>query len=37
MVKVGLEQDGRLQINDGLEEGELVVGRGAIYVQNELQ
>jgi cobalt-zinc-cadmium efflux system membrane fusion protein len=36
-VKVGLEQDGRLQINDGLEEGELVVGRGAIYVQNELQ
>jgi len=36
-VKVGLEQDGRLQINDGLEAGELVVGRGAIYVQNELQ
>jgi membrane fusion protein, heavy metal efflux system len=36
-VKVGLEQDGRLQINDGLGAGELVVGRGAIYVQNELQ
>jgi len=36
-VKVGLEQDGRLQINDGLEADELVVGRGAIYVQNELQ
>jgi cobalt-zinc-cadmium efflux system membrane fusion protein len=36
-VKVGLEQDGRLQINDGLDAGELVVGRGAIYVQNELQ
>jgi cobalt-zinc-cadmium efflux system membrane fusion protein len=36
-VKVGLEQDGRLQINDGLEAGELVVGRGAIYLQNELQ
>lgn len=36
-VKVGFEQDGRLQINDGLEAGELVVGRGAIYVQNELQ
>jgi membrane fusion protein, heavy metal efflux system len=36
-VKVGLEQDGRLQINDGLEAGEFVVGRGAIYLQNELQ
>ena len=36
-VKVGLEQDGRLQINDGLDAGELVVGRGAIYVHNELQ
>jgi len=36
-VKVGLEQDGRLQINDGLEANELVVGRGAIYVENELQ
>jgi len=36
-VKVGLEQDGRLQINDGLDAGELVVGRGAIYLQNELQ
>ena len=36
-VKVGLEQDGRWQINDGLEAGELVVGRGAIYIQNQLQ
>jgi membrane fusion protein, heavy metal efflux system len=36
-VKVGLEQDGRLQINDGLEADELVIGRGAIYVHNELQ
>jgi len=36
-VKVGLEQDGRLLINDGLEAGELVVGRGAIYLQNQLQ
>jgi hypothetical protein len=26
-----------LQINDGLEADELVVGRGAIYLQNELQ
>jgi membrane fusion protein, heavy metal efflux system len=36
-VKVGLEQDGRWQINDGLEAGERVVGRGAIYLQNQLQ
>ena len=36
-VTVGLEQDGHLQINDGLDAGELVVGRGAIYLQNELQ
>jgi cobalt-zinc-cadmium efflux system membrane fusion protein len=34
-VKVGLEQDGRLQILDGLKEGDLVVGRGAIFVDNE--
>jgi cobalt-zinc-cadmium efflux system membrane fusion protein len=36
-VKVGLEQDGRLQIKDGLQAGVLVVGRGAIYLQNVLQ
>ena len=36
-VKVGLEQDGRLQVRDGLRLGELVVGRGAIFVQNEWQ
>ena len=34
-VKIGLEQDGRLQILDGLAEGELVIGRGAIFVDNE--
>ena len=34
-VKVGLEQDGRLQIREGLKPGELVVGRGAIFVDNE--
>jgi hypothetical protein len=32
-----LEQNGRWQINDGLDAGELVVGRGAIYLQNQLQ
>jgi cobalt-zinc-cadmium efflux system membrane fusion protein len=36
-VRVGLEQDGRLQIKDGLQAGVLVVGRGAIYLQNVLQ
>ena len=36
-VKVGLEQDGRLQIRDGLKPGETVVARGAIFVQNEWQ
>ena len=34
-VKLGLEQDGRLQIREGLKPGELVVGRGAIFVDNE--
>ena len=33
--KIGLEQDGRVQIRDGLKAGELVVGRGAIFVDNE--
>jgi cobalt-zinc-cadmium efflux system membrane fusion protein len=34
-VKVALEQDGRLQIRDGLQPGELVVARGAVFVDNE--
>jgi membrane fusion protein, heavy metal efflux system len=34
-VQVGLERDGRVQILDGLEGGERVVGRGAIFVDNE--
>jgi cobalt-zinc-cadmium efflux system membrane fusion protein len=34
-VKVGLEQDGLLQVREGLRPGELVVGRGAIFVDNE--
>jgi len=34
-VKIGLEQDGRLQVREGLNPGELVVGRGAIFVDNE--
>jgi cobalt-zinc-cadmium efflux system membrane fusion protein len=35
-VKVGMQQDGRTQIRDGLKSGDLVVSRGAIFVQNEL-
>ena len=34
-VKLGIEQDGRVQIRDGLKAGELVVVRGAIFVDNE--
>jgi cobalt-zinc-cadmium efflux system membrane fusion protein len=34
-VQIGLEQDGRLQVREGLKPGELVVGRGAIFVDNE--
>jgi membrane fusion protein, heavy metal efflux system len=34
-VKVGLEQDGRVQILEGLTAGDSVVGRGAIFVENE--
>jgi membrane fusion protein, heavy metal efflux system len=34
-VKVGLEQDGRLQIRDGVRAGEMIIARGAIFVENE--
>ena len=34
-VKLGLERDGFVQMLDGLEPGEHVVGRGAIFVDNE--
>jgi cobalt-zinc-cadmium efflux system membrane fusion protein len=36
-VKVGMEQDGRLQIHDGVRPGELAVARGAIFVDNEFR
>jgi cobalt-zinc-cadmium efflux system membrane fusion protein len=35
IVKIGLEQEGRIQIREGLKVGEIVVGRGAIFVDNE--
>jgi len=34
-VKIGAEQNGCIQIRDGLNQGETVVGRGAIFVDNE--
>jgi cobalt-zinc-cadmium efflux system membrane fusion protein len=34
-VKIGLEQDGKQQILDGLAPGEQVISRGAIFVDNE--
>jgi cobalt-zinc-cadmium efflux system membrane fusion protein len=34
-VTIGMEQDGRVQIRDGVRPGEMVVGRGAIFVDNE--
>jgi len=34
-VKLGLEQDGRVQVLSGIVAGERVVGKGAIFVDNE--
>ncbi|MGZ5803566.1 MAG: efflux RND transporter periplasmic adaptor subunit, partial [Xanthobacteraceae bacterium] len=34
-VKLGLEQDGRIQIRAGLKGGERILARGAIFVDNE--
>jgi cobalt-zinc-cadmium efflux system membrane fusion protein len=35
LVEIGTQQDGLTQIRSGLEAGEKVVGRGAIFVDNE--
>src|SRR5262245_3655093 len=34
-VKLGMEQDGLVQIHEGLAAGEQIVARGAIFVDNE--
>jgi cobalt-zinc-cadmium efflux system membrane fusion protein len=34
-VTIGMEQDGRVQVRDGLKTGEQVVARGAIFIDNE--
>jgi cobalt-zinc-cadmium efflux system membrane fusion protein len=36
-VKLGPEQAGCIQVQDGLKAGEVVIGRGAIFVDNELR
>jgi cobalt-zinc-cadmium efflux system membrane fusion protein len=36
-VTIGTEQDGRMRVTGGLEQGEHVVARGAIFVQNVWQ
>jgi hypothetical protein len=35
VVDIGIQQDGLTQIRSGLDFGELVVARGAIFVDNE--
>ena len=37
LIKVGLRNDGRVQILDGLQRGELVVSDGAVFLSNMLQ
>jgi cobalt-zinc-cadmium efflux system membrane fusion protein len=34
-VKVGLEREGRVQVLEGVKAGEQVLGRGAVFVDNE--
>jgi len=34
IIKVGLRKDGRVQILDGLQQGELVVSDGAVFLSN---
>jgi membrane fusion protein, heavy metal efflux system len=37
IIKVGLRKDGHVQILDGLQQGELVVSDGAVFLSNMLQ
>jgi len=37
IIKVGLRKDDRVQILDGLQQGELVVSDGAVFLSNMLQ
>jgi cobalt-zinc-cadmium efflux system membrane fusion protein len=35
VVRIGIEQDGQVQIRDGLAPGDLAVARGAIFLDNQ--
>jgi cobalt-zinc-cadmium efflux system membrane fusion protein len=35
LVRIGIEQDGQVQIRDGLAPDELAVARGAIFLDNQ--
>ena len=37
VIQIGLRQDGRVQILDGLKQGELVVSDGAVFLSNMLE
>ena len=37
IIKTGLRKDGRVQILDGLQRGELVVSDGAVFLSNMLE
>jgi cobalt-zinc-cadmium efflux system membrane fusion protein len=37
IIKTGLRRDGKVQILEGLQRGELVVSDGAIFLSNMLQ
>jgi cobalt-zinc-cadmium efflux system membrane fusion protein len=37
IIKTGLRRDGRVQILEGLQRGELVVSDGAVFLSNMLQ
>jgi cobalt-zinc-cadmium efflux system membrane fusion protein len=34
-VRIGIEQDGQVEIREGLAPGELAVARGAIFLDNQ--
>ena len=34
-VKIGIERDGRVQVLEGINAGEQIIGRGAVFVDNE--
>jgi cobalt-zinc-cadmium efflux system membrane fusion protein len=36
-VTVSIEQAGRLRVDEGLDQGDHVIARGALFVQNEWQ